>query len=370
MSAGIRVAAFVEEFDLRTPAQQLVDRFLLGIMRDGRVEPPRAREVALVGCGGLRHELIDRRTREQSLVQVNDVRTALRSARGVLVVPRGLGEQHQADLAGSVIDNADPGATVFVHGTLEADARSAAALAKRAASREVTLFAGSYMGTTWRLPSVGLDFGAKLKRALVAVVGGAEASFLGIDGLLPIVERRGGGESGVRSVTAVLGDDVWKQQDCADLLAAAISRSNSPQGDPQKDGRTQDLVGLGLMPKLATDPVLFRLAHNDGLVSYVVNVSGVVNDINFAVETTDGEQVSAQIYRPPHPYSEEWTSLAGVVGDAFVGGKAPWPIERSILTAGIMSALRRARQQPGRAVATPELKVAYTGPRDAMFWRT
>ena len=370
MSSGIRVAAFVEEFDLRTPAQQLVDRFLLGITRSGQVQAPRAREVVLVGAGGFTHAEIERRARDLSLVQVNDARTALRSTRGVLVVPRGLGERRHDAAVGGVIDAADAGSAVFVHGALAGDAESASSLARRAESRGLTLMAGSYLGTTWRLPPVEMEFGTKLKSALIAVVGGEEAPFLGVDGLLPIVERRHGGESGLRSVTAVVGLDVWKQKDCAGLLAVAISRSNSPQGDPQKDGRTQDLVGLGLVPKLAKNPVLYRLRHGDGMVSFVVNVTGVVNDINFALETAGGEQISAQIYRPPHPYSEEWTSLAGVVGDAFVARQAPWPIERSVLAAGILNAFERARKQPGRTLATPELSVAYTGPRDAVFWRT
>jgi hypothetical protein len=40
--AAYKLAALVEEFDAGTPAVQLVDRFLAGMPRAGRFEPPLA----------------------------------------------------------------------------------------------------------------------------------------------------------------------------------------------------------------------------------------------------------------------------------------------------------------------------------------
>src|SRR5204863_5007520 len=75
-----------------------------------------------------------------------------------------------------------------------------------------------------------------------------------LEGLLPVIERRRGGESGVRIIRFLEGKELWKAGDKGNwswpLLAAALSRSHSPQGDPVLDGRTHDLVGLALVPKL------------------------------------------------------------------------------------------------------------------------
>jgi hypothetical protein len=166
------------------------------------------------------------------------------------------------------------------------------------------------------------------------------------------LERRKNGERGVKRVRGVKGDAVWAEEELLPrkLLAAAISRSDSPQGDPQRDGRTQDLVGLGLAPKLAKDPRVWEIEHTDGVKSTVAVLNGVVGDFNFAVELGDGTVVSAQIYRPPAPQRHEFSRVAEVVEKFFVSGKAPWLPRRSILTAGLMGAMRDEKS------ATPELQ--------------
>ena len=138
------------------------------------------------------------------------------------------------------------------------------------------------------------------------------------------------------------------------LLAAAISRSDSPQGDPVRDGRTQDLVGLGLVPKLAKNPRVWVMEHTDGVRSIVAVLDGVVADFNFAVELGDGRVVSAQIYRPPAPQRHEFSRVAEVVEKFFVSGKGPWLVRRSVLTAGLLGAFSRAREGGG-SLETNEL---------------
>ncbi|MBI4603987.1 MAG: hypothetical protein HY721_18685 [Planctomycetes bacterium] len=200
-----------------------------------------------------------------------------------------------------------------------------------------------------------------------------EAELLGLDGLLPVTERRRGGESGVRSVVAFLGDAVWEAGGAGrwprGLLGAALSRSDSPQGDALADGRTQDLVGLGLVPRLARDPAAYAIEHSDGLRSCVLVLNGVVNDLNFAIGLKDGGEVSAQLYRPPAPASHCFSALAEVVDEFFETGIPPWPAERAVLVAGLLDAFRRARARPGDRLETPELSIAYKAPERSAFRR-
>jgi len=181
--------------------------------------------------------------------------------------------------------------------------------------------------------------------------------------LLPVIERRRGGESGVRSIRFLEGKELWKAGDKGNwswpLLAAALSRSHSPQGDPVLDGRTQDLVGLGLVPKLARNPRGWLLEHQDGLRSTILVLDGVVADFNFAVRAQDGSIVSAQLFRAPAPAEQHFSRLAAVLEDFFRTSKAPWSIERNLLVAGLLERFGQPSSRTGRVVTTTGLEIAY-----------
>jgi hypothetical protein len=184
-----------------------------------------------------------------------------------------------------------------------------------------------------------------------------------LEGLLPVIERRHGGASGVRSIRFLEGKELWKVGDRGiwswPLLAAALSRSHSPQGDPVLDGRTQDLAGLGLVPKLARNPRGWLLEHRDGLRSAILVLDGVVADFNFAVKSRDGSIVSAQLFRAPAPAEQHFSRLAAVLEAFFRTGKAPWLIERNLLIAGLLEAFGRPSSRSGKIVPTPGLEIAY-----------
>ena len=186
------------------------------------------------------------------------------------------------------------------------------------------------MSTTFRLPDVQVNEGTSLKEALIVVQGRRpEAELAGMDGLMPIVGQRAGGEKGIRQTTLLEGRKVWRAGESGHwsmaLLAAALSRSNTSQGDPVRDGRTQDLVGRGLIEKLAVQPRAWLIEHRDGFRSTVLVLNGVVADCNFAVRTAEGPILSAQLYRPPAPNRSEYDRLAAAVEDFFRGGSPVRP---------------------------------------------
>ena len=223
---------------------------------------------------------------------------------------------------------APEGARVFVHGVLGKDAASARRAAEKAASRGIVHHAGGFIPLNRRHTAVDHQRGAELIETLIVAVGEPEeAEYLGLEGILPIVERRRGGESGVASVTAFRGDGVWQAAARGvwpeDLLASAISRSDRPLGDPEKDGRTQDLVGLGLLPSLARDPSAYAIEHQAGLRTTVLILNGVVGDINFAARARGGAAISAQLYRAPLPSAHHLSRLAEQVERFFGSGARP-----------------------------------------------
>ncbi|MBI3876623.1 MAG: hypothetical protein HY300_11855, partial [Verrucomicrobia bacterium] len=76
---------------------------------------------------------------------------------------------------------------------------------------KIPFMAGSSVPGTWRHPSVEMKSGARAKEAVGLSYGPLEGySYHGLEALQCLVERRRGGETGVRSVQFVEGAEVWK----------------------------------------------------------------------------------------------------------------------------------------------------------------
>jgi hypothetical protein len=344
---ALRKIIFVlEDFTVGAPSQQLLDRFLIGYPRDGEFRRIPDWQVAVWLAPAAENSTafadattgLAIRQRDFKLVQLPSLAEALKDADAVVVVAPIDRISMSEDLLKSIMEQAPAGVACFVHGSLSPNLAKAERLVSIAATRKLVIASGTSVGTAVRLPDVDVALDTPLVEALIVVQGASPlAELWGADGLLPIIGRRRGGESGIRSVRRIRGKDVWRAGSRGEwswpLLAAAISRSNTTQGDPVRDGRTQDLVGLGLVQKLARDPRGWIIEHRDGLHSTILVLDGVVADFNFAVRARDGTITSAQLYRPPAPNRCEFDRLAMVLEDFFVTRSAPWPIEHSLFTA-------------------------------------
>src|SRR5712692_5113728 len=97
------------------------------------------------------------------------------------------------------------------------------------------MLAGSSLPVTWRLPDIELPLGCQIQDALMVGEGESDAmDYHALEALQCMVERRGGGETGVRAVQLIEGATVWKAGDdgrwSKELLTAALSRSDTTQG--------------------------------------------------------------------------------------------------------------------------------------------
>ena len=372
-----KIAFLLDEFTTPSPAQQLLDRFLIGYPRDGVLRRFEGTQVSAYLAVSIESNFGER-PKEFDLDVAHTVEEAVADADAVVIVSRRPGAQANEAFLKIALERAPEGAACFVHGALANSLTTARTLAATAAARRIALVAGTPLSVTWRLPPVELPAGTPLTEALIVVqvnpqaiqatppsppatLAGAELHAL--DGLLPVIERRRGGESGIRTVRFLEGKELWRAGQKGlwswPLLAAALSRSHTPQGDPVLDGRTQDLVGLGLVPKLARNPRGWLLEHRDGLRSTILVLDGVVADFNFAVRAKNGEIVSAQLFRAPPPAEHHFNRLAAVMEDFFRSGKSPWPIERNLLSAGLLETFAKPSSLSGRRVETSELGIAY-----------
>jgi len=94
------------------------------------------------------------------------------------------------------------------------------------------VLAGSSLPVTWRLPDVELPVDCEIESALMVGVGGSDAmDYHALEAMQCMVECRKGGETGVRAVQLIEGDEVWKAGEderwSKELLEAALSCSDS-----------------------------------------------------------------------------------------------------------------------------------------------
>ena len=238
------------------------------------------------------------------------------------------------------------------------------------------MLAGSSLPVTWRLPSIELPLDCAIEEALVVGEGGSDAmDFHALEGLQSMVERRRGGETGVKAVQLIQGDAVWKAGEAGryskDLLAAALSRSDTPLGLTVTDGRTQDLVALNELPKLVPSPAAYFIEYRDGLKATVLMLDGAVKDFNFAARLKGPKQVwSTQFLLTPEPNVTYSACLMHKAAQMFETGVAPYPVDRTLLTSGILESCLTSKLRNNVRVETPHLQVAYRAPRASQFAQT
>jgi hypothetical protein len=247
-----------------------------------------------------------------------------------------------------------------------------------AASRRLKfpMLAGSSMPVTWRLPPLELPLESAVEEALLVFSSSSldAHGFHALEALQCMVERRRGGETGIRAVQVLEGDAVWKAGEkgawSQALLEAAISRCDSPQGLTVLDGRTQDLVRNGELSRLAKNPAVFLVEYRDGLRVALLMLEGAVADITFAARLTGVPKIqSNQFLHTLTPNVTYSACLVANIEEMFETGRPPYPVERTLLVSGILESCLDSRFQNHQRLETPHLDVRYRAPQGSHFCR-
>lgn len=233
------------------------------------------------------------------------------------------------------------------------------------------MLGGSSLPVTWRLPDVELPLGCHIEEAVMVGENGSDDAmdFHALEAMQCMLERRKGGETGVHAVQWMEGEAVWRAGWSKDLLVAALSRSDTPLGLTVKDGRTQDLVGSGALYELVKKPVAYVIEYRDGLRATMLNLRGALKDFNFAARVTGIGIVSTQFLLTPEPNVTYSACLMNKVEEMFVTGRAPYPVERTLLTSGMTEACHQSFGKGGKRLETPELSVEYQPPKSSQYCR-
>jgi hypothetical protein len=177
-----------------------------------------------------------------------------------------------------------------------------------------------------------------------------------IEYLQSIIERRGGGESGIRALTAYVGDGVWEamaqgvwSQDLFDftLAAALTAKAGDYRQNCREHGRYQ--------------PVAFVMEHEDGHRSTQIMVEGHIQDFIAGVRLRgDGMLRAAPANLVGlNDFVRHFARLDREIQKFFLTGQSPVALERHLLTTLQVATWMHALKQPGQRIATPQLQIAY-----------
>lgn len=250
---------------------------------------------------------------------------------------------------------------VFVAKHLSYDFAKARQMVKWSEELGFPLLAGSILPTTQRRPELQIASGTPMREALVAAYGPPEVfGFDALEALQCMIERRGGGESGVAAVTCLSGNAVWRAAETGQwnraLLDSALARSESANlGDVRSNVGRIALPGMPAMP-----PIAFLIEYRDGSHGTVLLLNGHIQDFVFAARI-DGEPdpVSCLFHTPPAPGARHFDGQAAAIEQLVATGRSTQPIARTLLTTGVLSALMRSHAHRGERIETPELAIEY-----------
>ncbi len=243
---------------------------------------------------------------------------------------------------------------------------------------DFAFMSGSSLPVTWRTPSIDMPLGARVHEALCIAIGGVDSyDFHALETIQCMVERREGGEKGAKWLQAYRGDKFWEAHHeelwSRELFEAALCRSHTLT--PSRQGFNNIFPTLDEMKQLVEDPIAYQYEHLDGLKATMILMNGLVQDFNFAAHLEGQDApLSTQMYLPMPParttLANFFSPLVNNVEKMFLSGVATYPVERTLLTTGLVAAGVESLFQDQTRQETPHLNISYQPTQESTFWRT
>lgn len=221
----------------------------------------------------------------------------------------------------------------------------------RANELNVPMMAGSSLAYCWRDPILRHPIGTEITEAVA--IGYASLDAYGhhvLEILQCMVERRAGGETGVASVQGLEGQSVWDAIDNGTISLELVNAACD-----SIDGRAS-----GSMRDLVTNPSAIVIEYNDGMKGAILLLDEYVNSGWAYAAKADGETVATEFVLSRGPIFAHFSYLTLNI-QAFItrGGVPPAPIERNVLTTGLIDMGIRSVAAGESVIETPFLDISY-----------
>jgi hypothetical protein len=371
-----RIAAIITEYRPDSHADVIVGRLLEGYEYNGRHQTPQV-EVASMYTGQVPSNDMSRAMAAKHGVKIcPTVRNALVGGKGLAVQGVVLIGEHgnypenekgqklypRYELYKQIADvfsETGQSVPVFCDKHLSYDWQKAKWMYDQSRTLRFPLMAGSSIVMTWRRPSVELALEAPVEKSVLAFYGEKEAyGFHALEGHQCMVERRKGGETGLRAVTCLEGAEVWRWTDQS-AWAGRLLETALTQCEERTHGSPQHVV---------KKPVVFVLEYTSGLEGAVYLLNGLIEQAVFAATIRGAAKpVATELWlQPSRPFSH-FSGLVHYIEQMIVTGRPAYPVERTLLTTGALAAMMDSSYQGHRRLATPHLNVSYRAPQESLF---
>jgi len=238
--------------------------------------------------------------------------------------------------------------------------------------------AGSSLPVTWRMPAIEMPFGQEVEELMSVAIGGIDSyDFHALEVIQCMAERRRGGETGVASMQALRGEAVWKAMETGSwekggwnprLFEACLTRSHTLA---QPESFSDRFPTSAQIREWVKDPIAYRFDYKDGTKATMLLMNGLVGDFTFSAKLKNqDEPLSTLFHLPPNPNVVYSAALMSKAEETFVNHKSPYPIERTLLTSGLVEAAVRSLGTGQKRLPTPHLEIHYQPTRESTFART
>ena len=219
----------------------------------------------------------------------------------------------------------------------------------RAKELNVPMMAGSSLPYGWRDPALEHPIGTKITEAVGIGFASLDAYGFHVAEILQcMVERRAGGETGVASVEGLKGKDVWDAIDSGKISLQLVNAAcDKIKG--KASGSMRDLV---------KDPSAVIVRYNDGTKGAILMLNEYVNEGWAYAAFADGKTVATQFVLDNSPIYAHFSYLTLNIQRFIVTGKPTAPIERNLLTSGMIDMGIRSLNE-GKVKKTPFLNIEY-----------
>jgi hypothetical protein len=242
----------------------------------------------------------------------------------------------------------------------------------------IPFLAGSSLPVTWRMPSVDLPHGSEVSEVICLAHGGLDSyDFHALETIQCMAERRRGGETGVAALQALRGDPVWQAMEAgswrgggwdAELFEACLCRSQTLTQPPTFSDRRPTTVAMRQWVK---EPAAYRIEYADGLKATMLLMNGLVQDFTFAARLKgESTPLSTLFYLPPNPNVVYSAALMSKAEELFLTGRAPYPLERTLLTTGLVAAGMQSLGNGQKRLETPHLAIQYQVPPESQYLKS
>lgn len=235
------------------------------------------------------------------------------------------------------------------------------------------LYAGSSLPVTWRLPSIDMPYDVPLQESVCVAYGGVDSyDFHALETAQCMSERRRGGEVGIQWVHALRDEALWKELDQREttkrLFLSALSRSHYL---PVETGFPTERLSFDWARRSLPSIIGYFIEHRDGFRTAIF-LTGI-RDFNYAGLRSDtGEMVGCQMMLPMPGSSANtadfFNPLSYHVEQMILTGSTVYPVQRTLLTSGMVIAAVDSLHQGQVKVHTPDMEVVYQGPKESTYW--